>query len=38
VLDYDIPTGRYSDQVIDVDVDIPSELTRSHHETEKEWY
>ena len=38
VLDYDIPTGRYSDQVIDVDVDIPSELTRSHHETDKEWY
>jgi len=37
VLDYDIPTGRYSDQVIDVDVDIPLELTRSLHETENDW-
>jgi twinkle protein len=38
VIEYDIPTGRYSDQVIDVDVDIPAELTRSPHETDKEWY
>lgn len=38
VLDYDVPTGRYSNQVIDVDVDIPAELTRAHHETEDEWY
>ena len=31
VLNYDVPTGRYSDPVISMD--IPDELSRSHHET-----
>jgi len=37
-LDYDVPSGRYSDQSIDIDIDISTDLARSYHETEKEWY
>ena len=34
-LNYDIPTGRYSDPVLSMD--IPDELSRAHHETENDW-
>lgn len=37
VLEYDVPTGRYSDKNIDVNVDIPNELMRSPHETQNDW-
>jgi len=35
VLNYDVPTGRYSDPVISMD--IPDELSRAHHETKNDW-
>ena len=36
-LDYDVPTGTYSDQSIDLDYEIEEEIKISPHETEKEW-